>query len=221
MKLNKNPSPPTSAPLIITKINKARNKYVHLDLRVTFFLLCFQLHLTAAVIHWRHSPATTRSSVSFSIMIGKCFLSFLCRGNTEPAKWHGRRLIEVFHVPTHDFVCFVHAYFIASPFLHISPKGLTTFTENMYFQHVFGYEPPHDKTNKMTVRPAKAQISLGIRPVWSEPSLCAQWVAKDPNFLHADSEDSLSDWADAQADLSSLGAQSFCRFCHETARMIL
>ena len=26
-------------------------------------------------------------------------------------------------------------------------------------------EPPHDKTNKMTVRPAKTQISLGIRPV--------------------------------------------------------
>ena len=26
------------------------------------------------------------------------------------------------------------------------------------------YEPPHDKTNKMTVRPAKTQISLGIRP---------------------------------------------------------
>ena len=25
------------------------------------------------------------------------------------------------------------------------------------------YEPPHDKTNKMTVRPAKTQISLGIR----------------------------------------------------------
>ena len=25
-------------------------------------------------------------------------------------------------------------------------------------------EPPHDKTNKMTVRPAKTQISLGIRP---------------------------------------------------------
>ena len=26
-------------------------------------------------------------------------------------------------------------------------------------------EPPHDKINKMTVRPAKTQISLGIRPV--------------------------------------------------------
>ena len=26
-------------------------------------------------------------------------------------------------------------------------------------------EPPHDKTNKMAVRPAMTQISLGIRPV--------------------------------------------------------
>ena len=51
----------------------------------------------------------------------------------------------------------------------------------------------------MSVRPAKTQISLGIR---------AQWVAKDTRFLHADSKDSdqtgqtLTDWADAQADLS-------------------
>ena len=36
------------------------------------------------------------------------------------------------------------------------------------------FEQPHDKTNKMTVCPAKTQISLGIRPVWSESSLCAQ-----------------------------------------------
>ena len=37
----------------------------------------------------------------------------------------------------------------------------------------------------MTVRPAKTQISLGIRC-----ALCAQWVANDPSFLHADGEDS-------------------------------
>ena len=53
----------------------------------------------------------------------------------------------------------------------------------------------------MNVRPAKTQIRLGIRPVWSESSLCAQLVAKDPSFLHADSKD-WSDWADAQAYLS-------------------
>ena len=51
------------------------------------------------------------------------------------------------------------------------------------------YEPRHDKTNEVSVRPAKTQISLAIRPVWSV-LLCAQWVAKDPSFLHTDSEDS-------------------------------
>ena len=50
----------------------------------------------------------------------------------------------------------------------------------------------HDmiKPKKTWLAPAKIQISLGIRPVWSESSLCAQWVAKDPVLLHADSEDS-------------------------------
>ena len=51
-------------------------------------------------------------------------------------------------------------------------------------------EQLHVKTNKMTVHPAKAQISLGICPVWLESSLSVQWVAKDWSFLHADSEDS-------------------------------
>ena len=48
-------------------------------------------------------------------------------------------------------------------------------------------EPPHDNND---VRQAKSQISLCIHTVWSESSLCAQWVANDPSFLHADSEDS-------------------------------
>ena len=40
-----------------------------------------------------------------------------------------------------------------------------------------------DQTGRIT------QINLGIRPVWSVFA-CAQWVAKDPSFLHADSENS-------------------------------
>ena len=43
---------------------------------------------------------------------------------------------------------------------------------------------------KWRVHPAKTQISLGIHPVWSKSSLCAQWVAKDTSFPHADSKDS-------------------------------
>ena len=50
------------------------------------------------------------------------------------------------------------------------------------------------KTNKMKARLAKIQIRLG----GSESSLCAQWVAKDLSFLHADSKDC----ADAKADMS-------------------
>ena len=46
------------------------------------------------------------------------------------------------------------------------------------------------KTTKWPGRPATTRVNLGIRLVWSESSLCAQWVAKDPSFLHADSEDS-------------------------------
>ena len=41
----------------------------------------------------------------------------------------------------------------------------------------------------MTYAPSEASDHLGIHPVWPESLLCAQWVAKDPSFLHADSED--------------------------------
>ena len=41
------------------------------------------------------------------------------------------------------------------------------------------------KPTNWAVRPAKTQISLGIGPVWSESSLCDQWVAEDSMFLHA------------------------------------
>ena len=88
-------------------------------------------------------------------------------------------------------------------------------------------EPQHNKTNKVTVRPAKTQINLGIRPVWSESSLCAQWVAKDTRFLHADSEYSdqpghtlirlggCPGWSE-----SSLGVQSLCWFYRVAVHLV-
>ena len=48
----------------------------------------------------------------------------------------------------------------------------------------------HDKTNKMSVRPAKTQISLGIRPVWSESSLSTWRNLGSLATLWARSEDS-------------------------------
>ena len=43
---------------------------------------------------------------------------------------------------------------------------------------------------KLHVRPAKTQISLRIRAVWSESSQGTLWVAKDLKRLHTDIEDS-------------------------------
>ena len=50
------------------------------------------------------------------------------------------------------------------------------------------------KPTKWHVHPAKTQISLGIRTVWSKSSQCAQGVAKDPSFLLADGDDSDQTW---------------------------
>ena len=75
------------------------------------------------------------------------------------------------------------------------------------------------KPTKWHVRAAKTQISLGICLVWSESSLCAHWVAKDPTFLHADSED--SDQTGWMPRLICLcwAHMPFCWFCHEAAQM--
>ena len=76
------------------------------------------------------------------------------------------------------------------------------------------------KTNKMSVRPAKTHISLGIRQVWSVFK-GVHWVARDPRFLHADSED-WSDWVDAQADLRLRWAHThFVGFCHVMAQFLV
>ena len=109
------------------------------------------------------------------------------------------------------------AYMLVCSCVHMNPMNHC----NKVNEHWTNNEPPHDKTNKMTCAPAKTQISLGIHPVWSESLLCAQLVAKDTSFVHADRED-WSDWADAKSDLSIGWAhRSFCWFCHVVADMCI
>ena len=57
-------------------------------------------------------------------------------------------------------------------------------------RNVFTYEPQHDKTHKISVRSAKTQISLGIRPIWSEISLPAWRNLRSLATHWAHSEDS-------------------------------
>ena len=73
---------------------------------------------------------------------------------------------------------------------------------------------PMTKPTKWHVSLAKTQISLGIRPVWSESSLSA-WRNIGSLAIHwAHCEDP----ADAQADR---GHRSFCWLCHEAAHLCL
>ena len=66
------------------------------------------------------------------------------------------------------------------------------------------------KPTKLHVRPAKTQISLCMRPVWSESSLSA-WRKLGSLATY---------WVDVQADLSLRWAHMpFCWFCHEMAQI--
>ena len=77
-------------------------------------------------------------------------------------------------------------------------------------------EPRHVKTNNVIVCPAKTRIRPGIRPVWSESSLSA-WRKLGSLATHwAHSEDS-----DQTGWTPSLGAHSFCWFCHVAAQFML
>ena len=81
------------------------------------------------------------------------------------------------------------------------------------------FEPQHDKTNKLALRPVKTQISLGIRPLWSESSLSA-WSTLGSlatHWVHIEDSDQtrrMPGWSE-----SSLGAHSFCWFCHIMAHL--
>ena len=58
----------------------------------------------------------------------------------------------------------------------------------------------HDKASKMSVRPEKTQISLGIRPVWRVFAVLMKkhWAL---NYLLSAQRRLRLDWTDAQADL--------------------
>ena len=109
---------------------------------------------------------------------------------------------------------------------HIAWFNYCCHSHRSSYQYCFGYEPsssfdpPHDKTNKMTERPEKTQISLGIHPVWSVFAVRMKkpWVL---SYTLSEQRRLWSDWVDAHADLSLCWAHiPFCWFCHVVAHFI-
>ena len=111
-------------------------------------------------------------------------------------------------------ISYRHVNFTQNPF-----PSLYLLYQNQFFLSMTN-EPRHDKTNKLSVRPAKTQISLGIRPVWSESSLCAHWVAKDQAFFMRTTKTLIRQGGCPGWSESSRGAHSFCWFCHVAAHML-
>ena len=71
----------------------------------------------------------------------------------------------------------------------VTIRGANSLHHFIFFLYLLYLSRLMTKPTKWPVRPTKTQIILGILPVWSESSLCTQWVAKDPSFLRADRED--------------------------------
>ena len=68
----------------------------------------------------------------------------------------------------------------------------------------------------MACAPSEGSDQLGHLLSLIRVSLCGQWVAKAPSFLHADSEDS-----DQTGQMPRLiCVMSFCWFCHAIAHFI-
>ena len=57
--------------------------------------------------------------------------------------------------------------------MRISILIVNCFSKISFLRHL--NEPHHDKTNKMSMHPAKIQISLGIHPAWTESLLSVWW----------------------------------------------
>ena len=115
-----------------------------------------------------------------------------------------------------------HQYFNVSLYPIILRYSIAVCTKSFWsslYPIFVRYELRHDKTNKVSVRLEKTQISLGIRPVWSESSLAK---LRTQGFFKLRTQGFFMRTAKTLIRLggcpgwseSSLGAQPLCWFCH-------
>ena len=92
------------------------------------------------------------------------------------------------------YTCYIQSFKILASFCS-SAGWFESYPFENPWRHIFtwcdSYELPHDKTTKMTVRPAKTQISLCICPFWSASSLSAWRNLRSlaTNWVHREDSD--------------------------------
>ena len=84
------------------------------------------------------------------------------------------------------------------------------------------FEPPRDKTNKLTCAPSEDSDQPGHPPSLIRVFAVRSMGSKGPKLSSCGQRRLWSDWADAQADLSPCWAHmQFCWFCHEAVHFII
>ena len=83
-----------------------------------------------------------------------------------------------------------HGSIMAIPWLELSGFTIFSLASRGCITTVFYLSLFVTKPTMWLCAQRRLKSAWGIRPVWSESSLCAQWEAKGPSFLRADSEDS-------------------------------
>ena len=111
--------------------------------------------LGSLATHWAHTEDSDQTGRTLILLV------LSCHGSYFPTL-----LIN------HSWMLFEKGFWVYRMFGQFWQEKINIFTGMNETQKPEN-EPRHDKTNKMNVRPAKTQISLGIRPIWSESSLSA------------------------------------------------
>ena len=95
------------------------------------------------MVQWQQIQRTVKGCCSLAFRCICCHWTMYQKTNFQPIR-----------------MCLPHA--------HVTYlANVTNFCTRRHAHWVYCNEPRHGKTKKMNVRPAKTQISLGIRPVWS------------------------------------------------------
>ena len=140
-------------------LNRNRWKESTMDKWFTAGPLTSKIHLSGQLNHrswrtfsWNWPPSWQHLHVSSST------------GTLDPwcKYWSNEETMKIGEIWTPENYCHILTFELEAKFLILY---------SAVFPYTLHEPPPRDKTNKMTMRPVKTQISLGIHPVWSEPSL--------------------------------------------------
>ena len=183
-------------------------------LLAVFGVFIFSSKMNISVKKYIHEPYKSQFWTSWKLMTHwDPYLKSDFKVIIKAAKYSFDKAFAGFEIicsKNRDYVCIHHTQNVS---IFIENERVVSYIKNIYLiiciinhrqshRKLITNELRHNKTNKVSVRPAKTQFSLGVRPVWSESSLSAWRKLGFLSYPLSTQWRLWSDWAGAQADLS-------------------